>query len=173
MKYYLQSWLQPNGKQEEIWLPQVEPGSQTPEGCFTLLLASDLVLHNLFQNSLLSVNALCLCSAVSGILSWPGKMMVLWLLAVSITLEEGRSCCWNPKEIDIFAETPLVSLNGPEVKGGPAWLFAEVFILQWLLSDPETARRAQNHWKKAVPKGCTRTNMVSGSAAWLGSSWIK
>lgn len=69
----LQSCLQPSGRQEEIWLPWVEPGRQTPECCFTLLLASDLILHNLFQNNVLSVNALCLCSAV-GILSWPEKM---------------------------------------------------------------------------------------------------
>lgn len=74
MKYYLQSWWQPSGRQEELWLPQVEPGSQTPEGRFSLLLASDLVLHGLFQNNVLSVNALCLCSAVNGVLPWPEKM---------------------------------------------------------------------------------------------------
>lgn len=45
----------------------------TPQGCFTLLLTWGFVLHNIFQSGLLSVNALCLCSAANGILSWPEK----------------------------------------------------------------------------------------------------
>ena len=88
MKYYLQSQLQPRGSQEGIRLPQVEPGSRTPEGWFTLLLAWDFVLHSLFQSSLLSVNALCLCSAVNGILSWPEKMRD-WISTVAFS-------CFHP-----------------------------------------------------------------------------
>lgn len=158
MKYYLHSCLQPSGRQEEIYLPQVEPGSPAPEGCLALLLASQTWFCTIFFKTIFyqwtpSASVQLLGVYCLGLKKW-GAELLLWLSAVSIPLEEGSCCCWNPKEIDAFAETPLVSLNGPEGEEGPAQLFTEVFIWQWLLSDP-----AQNHRTKAVPKGCTLPEM--------------
>lgn len=156
MKYYLQSCLQPSGRQEEVWLPQLEPGSQTPEGCFTLLLASDLVLHNFFQNNVLSVNAPCLWSAVS-VLSWPEKMRG-WTATVAVS-------CFHPfgggekllpksqRDWCLCGDTSMGHLT----EWARGWRSAYI-TLHWSLhlalttiwSDP-----AQNHQTKAAPKGCS------------------
>lgn len=178
MKYYLQSQLQPPGSQEGIRLPQVEPCSWTPKSCFTLLLAWDFVLHNLCQSSLLSVNALCLCSAVNGILSWPAKMRD-WMGTVSfscfhpfggggkLSLKSQRGWCLCRDTSGL----PRTARGQRRACVSVSWSLHLETTTVWSGGSgqgPKPPERSSS-WGTCPP----RTQTVSGSAAWLVGSWIK
>lgn len=138
----------------------------------TLLLASDLVLHNLFQNHVLSVNALCLCSAVS-VLSWPEKMRG-WTAAVAFS-------CFHPFGggekllLKSRREWCLCRDTSSLTQGTRGWRSVHMTVHWSLHLAVTTIWSSPKPLDKSSSQGMQppRNDMVSGSTVRLVRSWIK
>lgn len=146
--------------------------------CFALLLTWDFVLHNLFQSSLLSVNALCLCSAVNGILPWPQKMRD-WIGTVAFSCfhpfgGEGELSLKSQRGWHLCRDTSGLTRTARGQRracGAVRWSLHLQMTAVWSWGSGDGPKPLDKSSSQGMHP--SRTEMMSGSAAWLVGSWIK